>query len=128
MSKQKDKMSIFGIGPKLAVITIFYAIIMFLVNGYSYIDFTINVIPKAVLMSLGIILIIIGFSLLGISFITVKKAYKEDYLCVKGIYSICRHPLYSAWIVFIVPGIVLILRSWILLTVPLVMYFVFRIL
>jgi protein-S-isoprenylcysteine O-methyltransferase Ste14 len=34
--------------------------------------------------------------------------------------------LYASWVVFIVPGIVLLMRSWIGLTIPLFMYVVLR--
>ena len=128
MNNQKDKMSIFGVGPKLAFLTILYSVLMLVFNAFSKIDLSIKIIPYTFLVIFGVILIIIGIPLLIISFITVKKGYMEDFLCMKGVYSMCRHPLYSAWIIFIVPGIVLILCSWELLTIPVIMYFVFRIL
>jgi protein-S-isoprenylcysteine O-methyltransferase Ste14 len=58
----------------------------------------------------------------------ITRIYKSESLYTKGVYSFCRHPLYSSWIVFIVPGIMLLTNSWVLLTVPLFMYFLFRLL
>ena len=54
------------------------------------------------------------------------KAYNSDSLVTRGIYGCCRHPLYSAWVVFIVPGIVLLVNSWIGLTAPFFMYLLLR--
>ena len=51
-----------------------------------------------------------------------------DELVTDGIYRCCRHPLYASWVVFIVPGIVFLVNSWIGLTIPIFMYFVLRIL
>jgi len=51
------------------------------------------------------------------------KAYNSEALVTDGIFKCCRHPLYSSWVVFIVPGIVFLANSWIGLTAPLFMYF-----
>jgi len=121
-------MSITGIGLKLAVMTMFYSILIFGLNDYYKIAFAINVIPHIVLIVIGAALLAVGIPFLIISIISIYKAYTMDFLCVTGIYSICRNPLYSAWIVFIIPGITLLLGSWILLSIPFVMYLIFRIL
>jgi len=122
----KEKMSIIGIGFKLAVMTLLYSILIIAFNNYSKLDLKIKFIPHKFLFILGTILIIVGIPFLIISMITLNKAYKADFLRTDGVYSICRHPLYSSWIIFIVPGFVLFLGSWILLTIPIIMYFIFR--
>jgi len=124
----KEKMSIIGIGFKLAIMTILYSIFIVVLGYYIKLDLRINIIPYKFLLILGTILLIVGIPFLIVSIITLNKAYKADSLRIDGIYSICRHPLYSSWILFIVPGIVLLLNSWTLLTVPIVMFFIFNIL
>jgi protein-S-isoprenylcysteine O-methyltransferase Ste14 len=42
--------------------------------------------------------------------------------------ELVRHPIYSAWIVFILPGIVLPTASWPLLLTPLFAYAAFKLL
>jgi len=37
-------------------------------------------------------------------------------------FNINHHPLYSAWVVFIVPGIIFLENSWIGMTTPVFMY------
>jgi protein-S-isoprenylcysteine O-methyltransferase Ste14 len=43
-----------------------------------------------------------------------------------GVFALVRHPIYSAWIVLIIPGLVLLTRSWPLLLTPGVAYAVFK--
>jgi len=40
----------------------------------------------------------------------------------------CRHPVYGAWVVFNVPGMVLFFNSWLGLVVPILMYVTLRLL
>jgi len=128
MNNIKDRMSIFGIGPKLFIITSVYSILIIQFNDYSKFNFKITAIPLVYLTVCGIILMVAGILFFIISFITIIKVYKTDRLCIKGVYSICRNPAYSSWLIFIVPGITLFWGSWVFLTIPIVMYFNFRIL
>ena len=57
---------------------------------------------------------------------TVMTGYNKDQLATSGISALVRHPIYSAWIIFILPGLGLMTRSWPLLLTPLVAYFVFK--
>ena len=52
--------------------------------------------------------------------------YKKGALATKGPFSVVRHPIYAAWILLIIPGFVLLFRSWLLLGVPPVAYIAFR--
>jgi hypothetical protein len=47
-------------------------------------------------------------------------------LATTGIFGVVRNPIYSAWIVFLIPGLVSLSRSWLLLLTPLVAYLVFK--
>jgi protein-S-isoprenylcysteine O-methyltransferase Ste14 len=124
----KKIMSLLGIGPKLVLITVLYSFLLETGNKYYHIDITLKIVPHNFLVIMGTLLIVAGVLFLIPSFLAISKLRKVDSLYTKGIYSICRHPLYSSWIIFIVPGIVLLRNSLILLTIPLVMYFIFRLL
>lgn len=119
----ENKMSRWGIGPIFAFLSISYGIIVLAISRYFYPVFQIPIIPTWLLSTLGFTLILIGVPFFIVSVKTVMKAYNSDKLVTQGIYRCCRHPLYSAWVVFIVPGIVLLANSWIGLTAPLFMYF-----
>jgi protein-S-isoprenylcysteine O-methyltransferase Ste14 len=121
-------MSRWGIGPIFTVLSIGYALGAFALNRHYHPVFQINVFPSWLLSSLGIILIMIGVPFFIISVITVTRAYNADKLVTNGIFRCCRHPLYASWVVFIVPGTVLIMKSWIKLTIPVFMYLILRLL
>jgi protein-S-isoprenylcysteine O-methyltransferase Ste14 len=47
-------------------------------------------------------------------------------LVTSGVFGIVRHPIYAAWIVFNLPGIALLCRSWPMLGAAVVAYAVFK--
>jgi uncharacterized protein len=49
-------------------------------------------------------------------------------LVTTGPYARARHPLYAIGVFLLAPGVALLLRSWLLLSVPVVMYAVIRVL
>jgi len=122
------KMSRWGIGPIFAFLSIFYGVIMLLLTCYYYPIFQIKSIPYRVLAVFGWIFIVIGIPSYIISLIAVVRAYNAGNLVTTGIFRCCRHPLYASWVVFIVPGIVLLVNSWVCLTIPIFMFVILRIL
>jgi protein-S-isoprenylcysteine O-methyltransferase Ste14 len=54
------------------------------------------------------------------------RAYSRDELVSTGIFGVVRHPIYSAWIVFIPPGLGVLTTSWPFLITPVVAYAVFK--
>jgi protein-S-isoprenylcysteine O-methyltransferase Ste14 len=77
---------------------------------------------------LGVLLLIIGTPIYLTAGLTIHKYFHDGKLATTGIYAYFRHPIYGAWIVFIMPGIVLLLNSLIGLSIPIFMYVLFRIL
>jgi protein-S-isoprenylcysteine O-methyltransferase Ste14 len=119
-----QKMSRWGVGPILAFLSLGYGLIMLALSRYFYPFFQIRFIPYRFLNMIGIALIIIGILFYLISAVKVMRAYNADKLVTDGIYKCCRHPLYASWVVFIMPGIALLINSWIVLTMPIFAYFV----
>jgi len=62
-----------------------------------------------------------------VALMRVRRAYRKRVLLTDGIYSICRHPCYTLFLVWLC-GVVLSFRSWVMLVVPLVTYLAARIL
>jgi protein-S-isoprenylcysteine O-methyltransferase Ste14 len=122
----KEKMSRWGVGPIFAFLSIIYGVIVLAISRYFHPAFQIPFIPYWLLGLLGLVMILIGVPFFIISVKTVTKAYNADALVTQGIFRCCRHPLYSSWVVFIVPGIALLANSWIGLTAPPFMYFLLR--
>jgi protein-S-isoprenylcysteine O-methyltransferase Ste14 len=101
----KEKMSRWGVGRIFAVLSISYAIMTLAISRYLHPTFQIDLVPYWLLSILGIALILIGVPFFIISAIKVTHAYNADALVTDGVFRCCRHPLYSPWVVFIVPGI-----------------------
>lgn len=117
-----QKMSRWGVGPIFALLSVGYGFIIWFVNHQFYPLFQIKIIPIVFLNILAIILIIIGVPFWIISLATVMRAYNSNKLVTDGAFKWCRHPVYAAWTIFFVPGIVISFKSWIDLTVPIFMY------
>jgi protein-S-isoprenylcysteine O-methyltransferase Ste14 len=128
MKFMKEKMSRWGIGPIFASLSIGYGMMTLVISRYFHPVFQIHLVSYWLLSILGIALIVIGVPFFLISVKTVTRAYNADELVTDGIFRCCRHPLYASWVVFIVPGIVFLVNSWIGLTTPIFMYFILHIL
>jgi protein-S-isoprenylcysteine O-methyltransferase Ste14 len=117
-----------GVGLQFAYLSISWFLVTIIAHLYFYPFFRISIIHYRILLILGILLIMIGIPFYVMAGFTVMRAYDAGKLVTGGIYRLCRHPLYAAWVVLIVPGINLIINSWIGLSTPLFMYIVLRIL
>ena len=74
----------------------------------------IRAIPYQVFLVPGILSLAIGVPLLVVALITLNRNYDQDQLATRGIYGIVRNPIYSAWVEFIIPGLVFLSPSYIL--------------
>jgi protein-S-isoprenylcysteine O-methyltransferase Ste14 len=63
----------------------------------------------------GVVIVIIGLGLYFWSFWTLRNWWAKDELCTMGPFKWFRHPMYAAWITFIIPAVALYLNSWIIL-------------
>ncbi len=123
-----DHMSRFGVGPRFFLISILYAGFTIALHRYHPDTFSIHFIPYNILNVLGAFLLTIGIPFYIVAVVTGMKAYNQSILCTKGIYGLCRHPIYASWVVFLIPGIMFLMNSLIGLTTVPVMYISLRIL
>ena len=123
----KTSMTLFGCGPKLALLCLPYIIISLIVM-YKYPEFF-------VLKFLDVPYIkVIGFVLLGLgvifwiySGIFFLIYFKPGKLITQGPFALCRNPIYSSIIVFIIPSLALIFHSGLIFSISLVLYLGFKI-
>ncbi len=116
------KLSRWGIGPVFASLSILYGAATIVISRYWHPLFEIRIIPDRILEIAGIVLILLGVPFFLVSVKMVTRAYNADQLVTGGVFRCCRHPLYASWVVLIVPGIVLLLKSWLSATIPMFMY------
>ena len=104
---------LFGVGPIGAAISLVLLAIAVRVDrllGHSTI-LTNPVLIKVVAGGLAVI----GLGLLFWSSWTLRNWWSKDELCTMGPFKWLRHPMYAAWITFILPSVALYLNSWIIL-------------
>ncbi len=118
-------MTKWGVGPTLAFYSAIYCIMMYGLTLLFDPFFRITLTHKKILVWMGLAFIfILGIPFLISSAVPVMRAFKDGRLVTTGVYSMCRHPIYAAWLIFFFPGIALIANSLALLSTSFVMYFV----
>lgn len=120
------KISRWGIGPIILLSSAAYAVLAGLATWQWPDVCCLPSILGRVLSAMGIALLAIGVPMLVIAARAATLAYNSDRLATDGIFGIVRNPIYSAWIVFILPGLALMSGSWPLFLTPAVAYFIFK--
>lgn len=87
-----------------------------------------DIVPYWLLATVGTVLLVPGVVLWIAGIAAAMRAFSADKLCTGGAFGICRHPIYATWVVFLVPGLVLLMNTWLGLAMPPVMYVILRML
>lgn len=104
---------LFGIGPMGAIISlVLFTIAVWMDRLLGHLAILANPAPIRVV---GEGLAAIGLGLLFWSAWILRKWWSKDELCTMGTFKWFRHPIYAAWITFILPALALYLNSWIIL-------------
>jgi protein-S-isoprenylcysteine O-methyltransferase Ste14 len=122
----KGRLSRWGVGPQIAAGALAYAILAGAATHRWPDACRMQFAPYVFFAFLGGILLASGVSMLVLAARSATRACNRDQLVTSGIFGIVRHPIYSAWIVLIVPGLALLARSWPVVLTPLVAYAVFK--
>jgi protein-S-isoprenylcysteine O-methyltransferase Ste14 len=124
--KKMEKLNFFGVGPKIGRITLpFLAITIALTIIFPDL-FTFGESVRKPFLVAGIILVAIALVFYFTTLRLMLPGIKSNRLVTTGSYRLCRNPLYSALLLFFIPGLGLLLNSWIILTATIVGYIVFR--
>lgn len=75
----------------------------------------------------GVALIVVGLVVLGVSSAQLMRAFRRHELATTGFYAIAPNPMFMSYVVFILPGLALLLRSWLVLTTSVVFYVLIRV-
>ncbi len=104
---------IFGIGPLGAIIS--FVLLMTAVWVDRALGHSAILADPAPLKVAGGALAVIGMGLYLWGLWTIRNWWSRDMLCTGGPFRWFRHPMYAAWITFILPAVALYLNSWIIL-------------
>ena len=120
-------MNIFGIGPSLIFMGgISISLILGVQFHYGYTASLGNSLRPFFLV-IGLLLGITGIYFWFASFFLVSRGFFSHKLVTGGVYRYSRHPLYAAFIIFLVPAASFILDNLFVLVASLVMFLVFKV-
>ncbi len=123
----KTSMTYGGIGPRLALLCLPY-IILSLIIMFKYPEFSdLKFLDSPFFKAVGFIWLGLGIIFWMWSAIYFLKYFKQGKLITKGPFGLCRNPIYSSMIIFIIPSMALIFHSGLILSISLVLYLGFRI-
>jgi len=115
-------MTLFGCGPKLALLTLPYIILSTIVMFRYPEFFNLKFLDLQVIKILGFVWLGCGLLFWIYSTQYFLRYFKPGKLITKGPFALCRNPIYSAIIVFIIPSLALLFHSGLLLSISLVLY------
>ncbi|HBC79843.1 MAG TPA: hypothetical protein DEO60_09665 [Bacteroidales bacterium] len=123
----KTSMTLFGCGPKLALLCLPY-ILLSLTVMYRYPEFLKSgFLEYPFFKYMGFIWLVLGIIFWIYSAVWFLKYFKPGRLITQGPFALCRNPIYSSIIVFIIPALALIFHSGLIFSVALVLYLGFKI-
>jgi protein-S-isoprenylcysteine O-methyltransferase Ste14 len=122
----KRELSRWGVGPSIVLTAGAYAAAAGLATWMWPEVCLVLPVPYPAFLVAGIVLLIVGIPMLAVAARAATIAYNSGKLATTGIFGFVRNPIYSAWIVFLIPGLVLLSRSWPLFLTPVVAYLIFK--
>lgn len=117
-----------GIGVKWALGCLAYGAVTVVLNVSCFPWLRVTAMPQHMAVIIGVVTIAAGLAVYAMALVQLHTALAEGTLVTEGVYAYVRHPIYASFIVLIVPGIVLIARSLLGLSVPVFMYVLFTLL
>jgi protein-S-isoprenylcysteine O-methyltransferase Ste14 len=123
MKKQRTP---WGVGPKFFLLSTIFSIPVVIIAYLTHPKFVISSDYALPFQIAGAMLAISGFIFYVISARTMIKAFKEKRLITSGVFGVCRNPIYSSWMIAMIPGVAIFMRMPLLLLIPVIMYIIFR--
>jgi protein-S-isoprenylcysteine O-methyltransferase Ste14 len=120
-------MKITGAAPKIAIPTIIYMFITIWIDKLAYPLFKITLGNNLTLVIIGIIMILIGIVMVVTVASKLRKSFNSGFLMKDGLYKILRNPMYDAYLIFVFPGLSLLLNSWLVMTTFIVNFILLQI-
>ena len=122
----KNAMTLFGCGPRLALLCLPY-IVLSLAIMIRYPDFfNLGFLDLRIFKVLGIIWLGLGLLFWVYSAVYFLKYFQPGKLITRGPFALCRNPIYSSIIVFIIPALSILFHSGLTLSIALVLYIGFK--
>jgi protein-S-isoprenylcysteine O-methyltransferase Ste14 len=124
----KRKIGLFGVGPWLVLIGIVYFLNAEIISLDHAKDFRMLFVSRQVDAGAGMILFAFGFLVFIWAQAVFLLGWHKDQLVTTGPFRLCRHPMYAAWILIMLPAVGLIAHSWLVMANVAVVYVAFKLL
>ena len=122
-----NKLDFFGVGPKIGIYVLPWLAVTIILSLVFKETFNFFDDKNKVLFYTGLVILAGGLVFYFITIPNLLKGLKESRLVTSGTFSLCCNPLYAAIILFIFPGIALMMNSWLVLTTSVIGYIVFKV-
>jgi len=123
-----ERMTRAGVGPRWVAISLLCSAPLVALRLLWPDAVRIPFLPRGLVVGLGIALLALGVPLCLVAVVRLARGFPRGELFTSGAYALCRHPIYGSWIVFNVPGIVLLANNWVGLLACIPMYVALRLL
>lgn len=122
-----DKLNALGIGPKIGAVALPWLALSIFFSARFKSSFQFSVDENRILFFTGLVMLVAGVAMYFLTVLVLLKGLKETKLITRRGYYLCRNPLYASILLFIVPGISLMMNSWLVLTTTLAGFVMFKI-
>lgn len=119
-------MNFFGAGPKIGAIALPWLAASIILSLALRDKFNFFAEDNKILFLAGTVILVGGLVFYFITVPALLKGLKESRLIKTGTFSLCCNPLYAAIILMIIPGVALMMNSWLVLTTTVVGYLTFK--
>lgn len=120
-------MTIRGIGKKIEVVGVPILLFCIILKVFYPATFIYAKGLPPYIRVIGTLVLIIGIFIHFYSAYMMMKAFKTKKLLITGPYAICRNPMYSTLFFMVVPGLSLVLNTWlILIEIPVLLLIFFK--
>jgi protein-S-isoprenylcysteine O-methyltransferase Ste14 len=126
-SAGRERRSRWGVGPQIGLVTAAWTGLALVVHWTFYPTFAVTGGLRLAFRACGLGLLGVGIPVYAALAMHFARHSREGALVTTGPYARVRHPLYAVWVFLLVPGAALLVGSWLLLSVPLVMYVAARV-
>ncbi len=120
------KMTEMGVAPLIAGPSFLFLGAAILVHYALFPLFAFTAAPGPAQLIAGAALIALGLAVLLSSGLRVLKAFHERRLLTDGFFAVFPNPMYAAYVLALVPGLALVLNSWLVLSGSAVVYVLFK--
>ena len=109
-----EKLTFLGAGPKIARVTIPFLVIAIALTILFPRIFTFGEPTRTTFLIAGIAMMVAAVAFYIATLYLMVPGIRKNQLITGGVYRFCRNPLYFALLILLIPGLGLLLNSWII--------------